>query len=88
MTHDVLLQVHRRSRPALQRILADIAAGRIDIVAVYKVDRLTRSLLDFAKLAFLSRRTPDSGLHRTRNIVGKPGLCVVPKEIFQAISIT
>jgi DNA invertase Pin-like site-specific DNA recombinase len=37
-------------RPALQRVLADIAAGRVDIVVVYKVDRLTRSLLDFAKL--------------------------------------
>ncbi|MCB2046696.1 MAG: recombinase family protein [Novosphingobium sp.] len=37
-------------RPALQRLLADIAAGRIDIVVVYKVDRLTRSLLDFARL--------------------------------------
>ncbi len=37
-------------RPALQRLLADIAAGTIDIVVVYKVDRLTRSLLDFAKL--------------------------------------
>ncbi len=37
-------------RPALQRLLGDIAAGKIDIVVVYKVDRLTRSLLDFAKL--------------------------------------
>ncbi|RDE09934.1 recombinase family protein [Pelagibacterium lacus] len=37
-------------RPGLQRLLADIAAGGIDIVVVYKVDRLTRSLLDFAKL--------------------------------------
>jgi site-specific DNA recombinase len=37
-------------RPALQQLLADIADGRIDIVVVYKVDRLTRSLLDFAKL--------------------------------------
>jgi DNA invertase Pin-like site-specific DNA recombinase len=37
-------------RPALQRLLADIAAGQIDIIVVYKVDRLTRSLLDFAKL--------------------------------------
>ena len=36
-------------RPALQRLLADIAAGRIDVVVVYKVDRLTRSLADFAK---------------------------------------
>ena len=37
-------------RPALVRLLDDIASGRIDIVVVYKVDRLTRSLLDFAKL--------------------------------------
>jgi site-specific DNA recombinase len=37
-------------RPALRRLLADVAAGRIDIIVVYKVDRLTRSLLDFAKL--------------------------------------
>ena len=37
-------------RPALQRLLADIAAGSIDIVVVYKVDRLTRSLLGFARL--------------------------------------
>ena len=37
-------------RPALQRLLADIAAGRVDVVVVYKVDRLTRSLADFARL--------------------------------------
>lgn len=37
-------------RPGLQKLLADIAADRIDIIVVYKVDRLTRSLLDFAKL--------------------------------------
>src|SRR5215813_5230248 len=37
-------------RPALQRLLADIAAGRIDTVVVYKIDRLTRSLTDFAKI--------------------------------------
>src|SRR3990167_5076852 len=37
-------------RPALQRLLADIEAGRVDIVVVYKIDRLSRSLMDFAKL--------------------------------------
>src|ERR1700732_3626742 len=37
-------------RPPLQRLLADIAASLIDVVVVYKVDRLTRSLTDFAKL--------------------------------------
>ena len=38
------------ARPALTRLLDDIATGRIDIVVVYKVDRLTRSLLDFSRL--------------------------------------
>lgn len=37
-------------RPSLQRLLADIEAGTIDIVVVYKIDRLTRSLPDFARL--------------------------------------
>lgn len=37
-------------RPALKRLLADIEIGRVDIVVVYKIDRLTRSLMDFAKL--------------------------------------
>ncbi len=37
-------------RPALQRLLTDIAAGKIDLVVCYKVDRLSRSLLDFAKM--------------------------------------
>ena len=37
-------------RPALQQLLADITAGRVDTVVVYKIDRLTRSLADFAKI--------------------------------------
>jgi len=37
-------------RPALQRLLSDIAAGRVDTIVVYKIDRLTRSLADFAKI--------------------------------------
>src|ERR1700747_984150 len=37
-------------RPALKKLLRDIEAGRIDVVVVYKIDRLTRSLADFAKL--------------------------------------
>jgi site-specific DNA recombinase len=40
-------------RPALQNLLADVRAGKIDIILVYKVDRLTRSLADFAKLVEL-----------------------------------
>lgn len=41
------------NRPALTLLLADVAAGRVQIVVVYKVDRLTRSLADFAKLVEL-----------------------------------
>src|SRR6202040_3224203 len=37
-------------RPALQRLLADIADAKVDVVVVYKIDRLTRSLFDFAKI--------------------------------------
>ena len=40
-------------RPALKRLLAEVAAGRVDVVVVYKVDRLTRSLADFAKMVEL-----------------------------------
>lgn len=37
-------------RPALQDLLQDIKAGKVDVVVVYKIDRLTRSLIDFAKI--------------------------------------
>src|SRR3977135_2584303 len=40
-------------RPALQQLLEDLLAGKVDIIVVYKVDRLTRSLADFAKLVEL-----------------------------------
>ena len=45
-------------RPALQRLMADIDAGQIDRIMVYKIDRLTRSLTDFAKLV---ERLDDAG---------------------------
>ena len=37
-------------RPALQRLLTDITGGKVDVVVVYKIDRLTRSLMDFARI--------------------------------------
>ena len=37
-------------RSGLQRLLAEVAAGRVDIILIYKIDRLTRSLADFAKI--------------------------------------
>jgi site-specific DNA recombinase len=44
-------------RPALKRLMADIEAKRVDIVVVYKIDRLSRSLMDFAKLVEVFDRT-------------------------------
>jgi len=50
-SHEITLD-----RPALKRLLDDSAAGLIDTVVVYKVDRLTRSLTDFARImTFLIR---------------------------------
>ena len=43
-------------RPAVQQLLADIEAGKIDCVVVYKVDRLSRSLLDFARMMEIFER--------------------------------
>ncbi len=43
-------------RPGLERLLSNVEAGRIDCVVVYKVDRLSRSLLDFARL--IAERNP------------------------------
>ncbi|WP_296626039.1 recombinase family protein, partial [Rhizorhabdus sp.] len=37
-------------RPGLQQLLADVEAGKVDVIVVYKVDRLTRSLADFARI--------------------------------------
>ena len=54
-------------RPALQRLLQDIRDRRVDVVVVYKIDRLTRSLTDFPRssrystpAAFPSSRSPSS----------------------------
>ena len=38
------------ARPGLQQLLTDVAAGKVDVIVVYKVDRLTRSLADFARI--------------------------------------
>ncbi len=43
-------------RPALKRLLKDIEAGNVDVVVVYKIDRLSRSLMDFAKLVEVFER--------------------------------
>ena len=43
-------------RPALRRMMADIEAGKIDVVVIYKIDRLTRSLVDFSKMVEVFER--------------------------------
>src|ERR1700704_1483590 len=53
-------------RPALQRLLEDVRAGKVDVIVVYKVDRLTRSLADFAKLVELFDRHHVSFVSVTR----------------------
>ena len=54
-------------RPAFQRLLTDIDAAKIDVVVVYKVDRLSRSLLDFAKLMERFGRAGASFVSVTQN---------------------
>ena len=52
MTTEAIL-VGSTDRPALQRLLGDVRAAKVAVIVVYKVDRLTRSLADFAKLVEL-----------------------------------
>ncbi|MBF0180600.1 MAG: recombinase family protein [Magnetococcales bacterium] len=62
-------------RPALKRLLADIEAGRVNVVVVYKIDRLTRSLLDFAKLveAFDKRQVTFASVTQSFNTTTSMG---------------
>ena len=62
-------------RPALKRLLADIEVGKINVVVVYKIDRLTRSLLDFAKLveAFDQRQVTFASITQSFNTTTSMG---------------
>ena len=55
-------------RPALKRLLADIEKGKIDIIVVYKIDRLTRSLSDFSRMVEIFERHSVSFVAVTQNI--------------------
>jgi site-specific DNA recombinase len=61
-------------RPALDRLLRDIDRGKIDCVVVYKVDRLSRSLLDFARI--MERFDRATSLSSARSPMAPPGRCV------------
>ena len=56
------------NRPALQQLLTAIRQGQVDVIVVYKVDRLTRSLADFAKLQ-RARRKPCAWAGRCRLVM-------------------
>src|SRR3954464_10707947 len=61
-------------RPALKRLLADIEAGRIDVVVVYKIDRLSRALMDFAKLVEVFDRNKVTFVSVTQSRAQTPAL--------------
>lgn len=54
-------------RPALQQLLKDVEAGMVDMIVVYKIDRLTRSLIDFSKLVEVFDRNQCSFVSVTQN---------------------
>lgn len=54
-------------RPALQQLLQDVEAGLVDMIVVYKIDRLTRSLIDFSRLVDVLDRNQCSFVSVTQN---------------------
>ncbi len=56
------------NRPALKRLMADIKAGKIDVVVVYKIDRLSRSICDFAELCKVFEKHETSFVSVTQDI--------------------
>ena len=62
-------------RPALKRLLADINEGLVDAVVVYKVDRLTRSLSDFARMVEIFDRHQVSFVAVTQQFIYGPLPC-------------
>ena len=55
------------NRPALERLLEDINAGKVDMIVVYKIDRLTRSLTDFSKMIEILKKNNCSFVSVTQN---------------------
>ncbi len=72
-------------RPALKRLMADIEAGRVDVVVVYKVDRLTRALSDFAKLVEVFDRREVSFVSITQqfNTTTSMGRLIETKQLIE-----
>ena len=69
-------------RPALQRLLAEVDAGRIGMIIVYKIDRLTRSLVDFGRLV---ERLDANGLGSTIEVAEGKTQVLVAQHIHPAL---
>ena len=69
-------------RPGLRQLMIDIEAGHIDCVVVYKVDRLSRSLMDFSRImeTFEKHNVVASGNSRTRCHGSQKALCCTSSE--------
>jgi hypothetical protein len=74
-------------RPALQELLTEVRAGKVDVIVFYKVDRLTRSLSDFAKLVELFDQ-PVAKLFRLARSVVAYGSASAPSRIFSETAST
>ena len=59
-------------RPALKQLMADIHSGKVNVVVVYKVDRLTRTLTDFAKSSSTSINIMSASFRSPSNSIQQP----------------
>jgi len=69
-------------RPGMQRLMADIAAGKLDIILAYKIDRLTRSLADFAKVVEVLDKAGASFVSITQSFNSVPRRHVCPGALW------
>ena len=68
------------NRPAITQLLDDVKAGKVDVIVVYKVDRLTRSLADFAKIVEI---LDDNEASLSSRISTRPRSSVLPSRSIQ-----
>ena len=61
-------------RPGLKTLLSDVAAGKVDVVVIYKIDRLTRSLADFARIVELLEKNGASFVSVTQSFNTKTSM--------------
>jgi len=72
-------------RPALQRLIRDIEAGGIDVVVVYKIDRLSRSLMDFSRLVDVFERHHVTFVSVMRHLLGENFTIAVLDDVLMSV---